>query len=108
MLKLREDKAKIILLEFGPEKIKRFIRLPYVIKRCDEFERSLKELINIEKFFPFKNNVKSLKGKSMVVYSLKCDTCNAEYVGKTERILYQRINEHEKQIASFNFKSKNY
>ena len=115
--KFREDKARITMPEFGPEKIKRFIKLPYVNKRCDEFERSLKELINksypqvdlvvaysapmtIDKLFPFKDNVKNLKEKSMVVYSLKCDTCNAEYVGKTERILSQRVTEHEKHNSS--------
>ena len=32
--------------------------------------------------------------------SLKCDTCNAEYVEKTESILSQRVNEHEKQNSS--------
>ncbi len=35
-----------------------------------------------------------------MVYSLKCAKCNAEYIGKTERILSQRINEHETSVAS--------
>ena len=36
----------------------------------------------------------------MVVYSLKCDTSYAKSVGKTERILSQRVKEHEKQNSS--------
>ena len=84
LLKFREDKVKIILPNFGPEKNKRFIKLPYLSKRCDEFESSLEELINkrypqvdftiaisaptiIEKLFPFKDNVKNLKEKFLVV-----------------------------------------
>ena len=95
--------------KLSPENIKRFIKLPYVSKRCDEFERSLKELINksypqvdlgaalsapktIEKLFSFKDNVKNLKEKSMVAYILIFETFNIEYVGKTERILSKRVN----------------
>ena len=86
--------------------------MPYVSKRCDEFElinRSNPQVdfiaaysspMTIEKYFPFKDNVKNLKENYMVVFSLKCDTCNAKYAGKTKRILSQRVNEHEKQNSS--------
>ena len=32
----------------------------------------------------------------MVIYSIKCAQCNAEYIGKTDRILSIRISEHKK------------
>ena len=56
--------------------------------------------MTLGKLFPFKDNVKNLKKKSMVVYSLKCNTCNDEYIGKTKRILSQTVYEHEKQNYS--------
>ena len=43
------------------------------------------------------DNMKNLK-ESIVVYILKCNTFNA--VGKTEKILSHRVNEHEKRNSS--------
>ena len=48
----------------------------------------------IESFFPFKDKVKDAEAQSLVVYKLKCDSCDAEYIGKTERILHHRVKEH--------------
>ena len=36
----------------------------------------------------------------MVVYSIKCHTCEAEHIGKTERILCHRLKEHRDKDAS--------
>ena len=33
----------------------------------------------------------------MVIYNIKCQTCGAEYVGKTKRILRYRISEHKQK-----------
>ncbi len=32
--------------------------------------------------------------QSLVVYKIRCETCGQENIGKTERILNHRINEH--------------
>ena len=95
-----------------PEKLhKRFIKLPYVGRSCDDFAFQLKKLVNknlpdveltiafqapmtIGKLFPFKDNIKNVEDRFLVVYSLKCSTCNAEYIGKTRRILRHRLKEH--------------
>ena len=50
--------------------------------------------------FPFKDNVKNLKEKPIIVYGLKSYNCDAEYVGKTERTISQRVHEHQKQDSS--------
>ncbi len=34
--------------------------------------------------FPFKDNVKEIQEQSLVVYKIKCQTCNEIYIGKTE------------------------
>ena len=36
----------------------------------------------------------------MVVYELKCSTCGAAYIGKTERILCHRLKEHREGNSS--------
>ena len=48
----------------------------------------------IGKKFPFKDKVKEIREQSLVVYKIKCQTCNEIYIGKTERILAHRIKEH--------------
>ena len=48
----------------------------------------------IGKKFPFKDNVKEIQEQSLVVYKIKCQTCNEIYIGKTGRILAHRIKEH--------------
>ena len=45
--------------------------------------------------FPFKDNIKRTEEKSLVVYKIACKTCDAEYIGKTKRILIHRIKEHK-------------
>ena len=74
-----------------------FVKLLYLSNRFDEFETSLKKLINksypqvdlnfaflayitIEKMFLFRDNIKNRKDKSVGIYDLKWDTCDAEYL----------------------------
>jgi hypothetical protein len=96
---------------------KRFLKLPFINKKCDDFSNRLKTLVHsffptvdftvafqapltIGKLFPFKDNIKLTEEKSLVVYCLKCIQCGVEYIGKTERILCHRINEHKKDKES--------
>ena len=82
------------------KEIKRYIVLPYVGPKSDEFSEKLKSLVNsnfpqidfnvayqtpqtIESFFPYKDKVKDAEAQSLVVCKLKCDSCDAEYIGKT-------------------------
>ena len=50
--------------------------------------------------FPFKDRIKNIESQSLVVYKINCATCNAEYIGKTERILAHRMKEHTKSDKS--------
>jgi len=95
-----------------PEKpVKRFLKLPYVSNKCEDFAFRLKKLVEddfpqvdfnvafqapmtIGKFFPFKDKIQNVDEHSLVVYDLKCRECGVEYIGKTERILYHRLKEH--------------
>ena len=38
--------------------------------------------------------------KSSIVYKFVCPGCNASYIGKTDRCLYTRVNEHAKSDKS--------
>jgi len=96
---------------------KRFLKLPFVHRKCDEYGRRLKQIVtnsypqvdfnvafqtpmNVGKLFPFKDNIKNVEDRSLVVYNIKCATCGVEYIGKTERILAHRISEHKKNDSS--------
>ena len=41
----------------------------------------------------------------LVVYKLKCDDCGAEYIGKTKRILSERIQSHKSHVDSAVFQT---
>ena len=56
--------------------------------------------MSIAKLFPFKDNIKKVDERSMVVYELKCSTCGVTYIGKTERILCHRLKEHRDKSSS--------
>jgi len=44
--------------------------------------------------FPFKDNIRDVEKQSLVIYRIKCETCDADYIGKSKRILLLRIDEH--------------
>ena len=59
--------------------------------------------------FPFKDKVQDPHLQSKVVYKIKCDTCNAEYIGKTERIAFHRMKEHNnKKDSAINMHKEDY
>ena len=96
--------------ERAPEK--RFIVLPFVHRKADDFAVRLKNLVcnnfpqvdfnaaftapcTISDLFPFKDQIKKVEEMSKVVYKLRCETCGAEYIGKTRFILAKRIYQHK-------------
>ena len=112
-----ENKSKVAIQVLTADKLKRFLKLPYVNKKCEDYAHRLKNLVEsnypqvdfnvafqapmtIGKLFPFKENIKNIKDRSMVVYSLKCSTCGIAYIGKTERILCHRLKEHSTNNTS--------
>jgi predicted GIY-YIG superfamily endonuclease len=60
--------------------------------------------MKIESFFPFKDKTKQVLDRSSVVYHIPCANCEMTYIGKTERILRQRIDEHKESKDSACFK----
>ena len=103
----------------GPEQLKRYMVLPYASQRVEGFTKRLKAHVNkfypqvdfnvafrtpseIGKFFPFKDRVKHVQDRSLVVYRIKCvnEQCNASYIGKTQRILCHRLKEHQTRSES--------
>jgi hypothetical protein len=96
---------------------KRYLKLPYVGNKCDSFAHDIKKHVEhffptvefniaweapmkLENFFPFKDKIKDVLDRVLVVYSIHCRTCNAEYVGKTKRILSTRLEEHKTDPSS--------
>jgi len=96
---------------------KRFIVLPYVSRRAESFAKRLKLHVQgffptvdfnvafkapceMGRLFPFKDKVKQVTSRSLVIYRINCMNCEADYIGKTERILCYRLHEHEKTSSS--------
>ena len=110
--RFKENKAKPPTSAEPEKETKCFLKLPYVSSKCEDYAHRLKSLVSnnfpqvdfnvavqapmtIGKLFPFKDNVKNVSERSMVVYSLKCALCEVEYIGKTERILCHRLKEYK-------------
>ena len=105
--------------EQQPPATKRYMVLPYVSHKIEAFTKRLKAHVKkffpqvdfnvayrtpneIDKFFPFKDRVKQITKRSLVVYRLKCqhEGCGATYIGKTARILGYRMKEHQTSSSS--------
>ena len=50
--------------------------------------------------FHFKNRPVDVLKQSLVIYHIKCQECDADYIGKTERILFYRIQEHKGESSN--------
>jgi hypothetical protein len=115
-VKLKFEKQNKTIEEEKTKKIK-FITLPYINNKCESFARELKWKVEsnfkdielnvafqspktIGQLFPFKDKIVDNKNKSMVIYKISCKQCDATYIGKTERILSYRLNEHSKSKTS--------
>jgi len=81
---------------------KLFFSLPYVSKKAESFAIRLKSSVekvyphldfkvafktpvDIGKLFPFKDKIKEKEMQSLVIYKIRCETCDATYIGKTKR-----------------------
>ena len=124
-LEISKDIPAAVMEEHPPDpppietKPKRYIVLPYVSRNVETFTKRLKTLVNnyypqvdfnvafrspneIGKLFPYKDNIKNVESRSMVVYRIRCtnESCDASYIGKTERILCHRLKEHKYNKSS--------
>ena len=50
----------------------------------------------------------ALVNNQCVVYSFKCDQCDADYIGYTTRHLHQRIEEHKTSVIGKHIKEVHY
>ena len=55
--------------------------------------------------FGAKEKKHTIVSRQNVVYSFKCDLCEAGYVGYTCRHLYQRVEEHKSSAVCIHFKN---
>ena len=95
------------------QRLTRFIVLPFVSHRAEGFAKRLKLHVQgyfpqvdfnvafkapkeVGSFFPYKDRVKDITSRSLVVYRIHCKhpDCSATYIGKTKRILLYRLKEH--------------
>ena len=119
--KFLESKASPPLPKETEVRKKRYLKLPYVSSECDSYAHELKKHVEhfypqilfnvaweapmkVASFFPFKDRIKDIKDRVLVVYSIRCKTCNAEYVGKTKRALGIRLEEHKSKSQSACYK----
>ena len=90
-----------------------YIKLPYSGPDVENFSSKLEKLVNsnfkhvrlkvafsapstIGSHFKFKDRIIELEKQSLIVYHIRCNECKEDYIGKTERIFYYRIQEHQK------------
>jgi hypothetical protein len=59
-----------------------------------DFKVAFKTPGDIGKLFPFKDKIKAKEMQSLVIYKIKCETCDATYIGKTKRHFKTRMSEH--------------
>ena len=88
-----------------------FFSLPYVSPKVDNFAKRLQSTVctqfpnldfklafkspgDIGKLFPFKHKINHNLSQSLVVYKIQCETCGANYIGKTEQIMSRRMYQH--------------
>ena len=94
-----------------PEKRIKYLVLPYICHKAEDTVKRINKLVSsyfntvevrvafttphsLGQLFPFKDKITEKRLHSQVIYSIKCKTCNQEYIGKTERILAHRMREH--------------
>jgi len=98
------------------EKVK-YLSLPYLNEKSEIIGTKISQLVKehfhkvklrvvfkapaqLGDHFPFKDKVTDPMQQSNIVYHIKCKECDANYIGKTERICEIRFKEHEKQTNS--------
>ena len=119
--KFLEIKSRLNVEKIIDDEIKlKYLSLPYINDRSEIIAFKIKKVV--KEFFPkvnlriafkspaqlgdhftFKDKVSDPKKQSLVVYHLKCMDCDADYIGKSERILNERVLEHLKDKESHVF-----
>ena len=94
------------------QRLKRYITLPYINDQTEQFSKRLTRLMNsnfpkvdlkvafripkeIGNCFNSKDRPTDVLEQSLVIYQIKCKEFQASYIGKTERILFHRVEEHK-------------
>ena len=102
-----------------PEIKIRYLSLPYINDKSENIARKIQQLVkeNFEKIqiriafkapatlsdhFPFKDKTNDPKQQSNVIYHIKCNECDADYIGKSIRICNIRMNEHDNNKSKSN------
>ena len=104
-----------------PELKIKYLSLPYLNDKSEIIARKIQNLVkeNFNKInlriafkapatladhFPFKDKVTDPKQQSNVIYHIKCNDCNADYIGKSIRICNIRMKEHDNEKSKSNAK----
>ena len=97
-------------VQYGPNKERLYIGLPFLGSVTDQLRRSIKQInkqfmphkdvivyfkpgLRVSNFFRIKDNT-PFELRSHVVYQFTCAGCNSSYIGQTSRHLRHRIAEH--------------
>ena len=89
-----------------------YLKLPYTDPIVEDFSDKLKKLVHfnyptvslvvafsapteIGKQFVFKDKNLEIEKQSLVVYHIRCKDCKEDYIGKTARIFWHRLNDHQ-------------
>ena len=113
MQRTKDKWSKTSTQQDKPETTDKFIVLPYVSNKCEQFALKLRKLVKdnidnvdlniawkapktIGNFFPYKDKVTNNLDKSYLIYKLTCKTCGEIYIGKTYQLLSCRMNQHKK------------
>ena len=92
-------------------KLVKYVKLPYYGQQSFQFRKEIKSLLRdkfpyinfkivlsnpfrIKSFFSHKDRIPD-KIRSKIVYNYYCSSCNARYIGSTDRLYYSRIREHQ-------------
>jgi len=108
-------------MSIDSEKKTFYLSLPYINEKAELISKSMTKLVEdsfhktnlvvafkapseIGHLFPFKDKVNDPKKLSLVVYHIKCLSCDANYIGKSKRICDIRFNEHKNDKNSSIYK----
>ena len=73
-------------------KVKKHKTFKQLLPACD-LTVIFKVSLRMKNYFNFKDKIKR-ELRSLLVYNFKCNSCNAEYIGKTKRHYRMRTSEH--------------
>ena len=110
--KFKELKSKLNVDKIIDNEIKlKYLSLPYLNDKSELISVKIKKLVKqyypkvnlriafkapaqLGDHFPFKDKVIDPSKQASVIYHIKCMDCDEDYIGKSDRILNQRIKEH--------------